>query len=173
MSHLIKKNHRIRAGTGLALICWLSTLTQGLVSSISPFCLMQWFFFFQSKAGAFWSPKVTDRSSRTVSSLLTPTWKERWFCSNFPSQRPESHSDGTGLGHWRSALRSLLWQETAPLMESVSLELHESSNGILGTGGRRKWTVDSGKTVKNVLYRTQACARSIFWSGKVAYTHCS
>ena len=40
-------------------------------------------------------------------------------------------------------------------MGSVSLEQHESSSGILWAGGRRKWTVDSGKALKNVHYRTQ------------------
>lgn len=50
----------------------------------------------------------------------------------------------------------------SPLMESVSLELQESSDEILGTDGRKKWTVDAGKALKNVHYGTQVCMFSFF-----------
>ena len=95
-------------------------------------------------------------------SLVMPTWKERWFCPSIPSQRPESHSDWTGLGHRPSPELITVAKGQSTLMESISLELHESSDEILGTDGRRKWTVDAGKALKNVHYGTQVCIFSFF-----------
>ena len=176
MSHLIeKKNHRIRAGIGWALICWLSTLTQGLVSSISPFCLMQWdiyiyifFFFFNQRLAPFgalrWLTYLLDcvilcyahlEGKVVFSQLSQPeTWESLWL-------------------DWPRSLSQLLWQET------------ERTDGVSfsGTTWILKWNfvgwwkkeVDSGfwESLKECSLQNSVCTFSIFWSGKIAYTYCS
>lgn len=63
-----------------------------------------------------------------------------------PSQKPESHFNWTGLGHMANAEST---KGLGTLMEeSISLEPHGSPDRILGTGRRRKWTIDAGKASK-------------------------
>lgn len=96
-----------------------------------------------AQAGSRWALRWLTKLPELCASCIMPTRKQSGFILALPARDPRV----TPLGHMAN-LEPVVVKEPRTLMESVSLESPGPPSRILGTNGRRKWTMDAGKASK-------------------------